>query len=316
MNTLRQIAMIAVQFFTTNLTAKIISLLAAFALYYYLDSQKNIEKTVSAQLELLNMPEFLIPANEIPQAVDVSISGPKSIIESVNNKNTLAYVDLKDTLSGKHSFKVELKNKKYKYLNILRITPSSITIQLDMIKSKTVPVNPKLTSVPEQGAIITGYRITPPQVQISGPESILAEINVIETEPVSLEGINADYEINVSLNRSSYSRIKMPEKRLRLKIFIQSKYIERVFTRIPVTVLNLDGKLTVENTQDLVLEKVNMLLPRTDAFSFNKDLLAFFIDLQNISEKGEYNVPVMTRGEEYIIKSIFPETINIQVKKK
>ncbi|WP_035334291.1 hypothetical protein [Dokdonia sp. PRO95] len=123
-------------------------------------------------------------------------------------------------------------------LSILSMTPSQITITIDSVASKQVPVISKATLDYKSGY---GGRnkmtIVPDSVTVVGPSSLLSNIRFIPTEQKEILNINTDLSEKVQLSLDALpDELKISHKSITLHQEI-AKFTEGKIT-VPITVLN------------------------------------------------------------------------------
>ena len=63
-----------------------------------------------------------------------------------------------------------------------------------------VTVKPHITGTPEKGFKITEIKVDPKSVILEGPQSVIAKIESIKTEPIDINGISSDLVYKANLN--------------------------------------------------------------------------------------------------------------------
>jgi len=96
-------------------------------------------------------------------------------------------------------------------VEISRINPSSIVLNLDKLVEKSVPVEPVIKGKEEMDKIV----VDPKRVRVLCPSALLPLLKTIPTEPVEIYELRKKKEISTSL--------LLPDPRL---ILIDSKYIK------------------------------------------------------------------------------------------
>ena len=127
-------------------------------------------------------------------------------------------------------------------LSIIAMTPSQITITIDSVASKKVPVISKASLLYKSGY---GGRnkmtIVPDSVTVVGPSSLLLNIEAIPTEQKEITNINTDLSDNVLLSLDALpDELKVSHKSITLHQEI-AKFTEGKIT-VPINVLNDPGK--------------------------------------------------------------------------
>jgi len=125
-------------------------------------------------------------------------------------------------------------------LRVMRVSPARVTIILERVISKEVPV-----TVPIQGTIPPGldlYQLTcrPSSVHVSGPRSQVSALKEVETDPLSLAGKRGSFQTTASFNLPSDDIHTNPVGPVAVDVELGPR--REVHTlKIPVTVLNDDG---------------------------------------------------------------------------
>ena len=178
----------------------LVSLLAAFLLWYGLAAQRGREvsvRGVRAQLTLVNIPRDLVLTSSVPDSVAVQLRGPLS--RALDPGTPLeVLLDLSDARPGTNSYPINggdipLPSE----VEVVSVEPSAIVLELERRQTLNLAVRAILEGVPAPGFVVGEVRTMPATVRVQGPESRLAELEFVETAPVSIEGATAPVEGSV-----------------------------------------------------------------------------------------------------------------------
>jgi YbbR domain-containing protein len=178
----------------------LVALIAAILLWYGLAGQQdqNISvRGVKAALTLVNMPRDLVLMSTVPDAISLQLRGPlnKSLGAAAGLE---VYLDLADAQPGTSLFTIDAAGISVPSdVEVVSIEPSEISLELDRLVSESLPIQPILEGVPAPGFTIGEVRTSPIRINIQGPESTLAELELLETTPVSVEGATGPVEATV-----------------------------------------------------------------------------------------------------------------------
>jgi len=196
-----------------NWILKLISLIFALVLWFFVMGEKRQEVGFPVPLKLENIPQGLMVANEVPSLVDVRISGPRTLLMNLSPQDISISVDLKDLKPGLTSFKrLDERLNIPSALKVTRLSPSFVDVKLERIKEKTVPVK-----VPVEGEVAEGFHLdgvtgSPDKVVIEGAESELKDIREVETDPVSVAGVAESFSLMVPVRYAGkYTNLKEQE---------------------------------------------------------------------------------------------------------
>lgn len=193
-----------------NWFLKILSLVFALILWFFVMGERKLEVGYAIPLELRNLPAGLMVANEVPSVVDVRISGPRTLLMNLRPDDISIAVDLKDLQPGLTSFRrLEERINLPSALKVTRISPAFVDLKLDRLKEKTVPVVATLIGHPPEGAQLESVTVTPETVVVVGAEGELKDVSEVVTEAVSLEGVKESFSLVVPMNyRGRFTSLK------------------------------------------------------------------------------------------------------------
>ncbi|MER3402198.1 MAG: hypothetical protein C4337_02590 [Armatimonadota bacterium] len=140
-------------------------------------------------------------AEAIPEPMSVRVTGVASLIRhiravQVNFDLTGLQGDLEVETTP-----VAVDEQGVPVLNV-QVNPSTVRLRVRLIPqptSKTVPVSPRLGDLPPFPYRVVWFSVEPVSVQLRGSPARLAEINVIETQPISLKNMTQDAQLRVPL---------------------------------------------------------------------------------------------------------------------
>jgi YbbR domain-containing protein len=192
-------------------------------MWHFVAGEDNVDMMVKVPVEVINLPQDLIIANEVPSLIDVRISGPRTLLMKVSPSDISIAVDLTDLKPGLTTFKrLEERLNLPSGLRVTRLSPSFIDLKLERVKQKWVPIKIALTGEPLEGHQVGRVSAVPERVIISGAESELKSVNEVTTEPIDLNGVNDDFSLIVPLvHQGNYTDFK-DEKTTEVQVKIQA----------------------------------------------------------------------------------------------
>ncbi|MDX2479574.1 MAG: CdaR family protein [Desulfuromusa sp.] len=207
---------------TENWTLKAISLVFALLLWMFIMGERRLEVGYRIPLELQSIPQGLMVANEVPDLIDVRVSGPRTLLMKISTSDISIIVDLADLQPGLTTFKrLEERLNLPSGLRVTRLSPSFIDLKLERIKQKLVPIKVALTGEPLPGFRLGSVKVVPDEVLVEGAENELKSVSEVTTEEVDLAGVNEGFSLIVPLvHRGTYTSFKN-EKTTELQVEIQ-----------------------------------------------------------------------------------------------
>jgi len=186
--------------FSKNWQQKIISVLLAFVLWYFVGGEDKIDKIVMVPIEIINLPRDLVISNQFKKEVEVTVSGPRSLILDMANKAVTRQVDLSSATPGTMVIENDGTHIPVpRNIEIQRIQPSSIILSLDKLIQKQFPVNAKPIGHVADGYTLVELKVDPDVISITGPQTILSQVEDLETRPINLDGLKKSVQLQVPL---------------------------------------------------------------------------------------------------------------------
>ncbi len=192
-------------FFTTNIWLKLTSLILAILMWFFVILSGRSDVTIDIPVNFINLPSKL-EIVDFPQTVSVSIEGQERMFKDLNKSNINAVIDLSDAKTGKSFFTITRDNIALpKMLTIRNIDPETVSLMIEDQLSKKVDIIPDIVGNPEKGFAIVEVKSSPDSFIIEGPKSLIGKIRRVKTEPIDINGINADltYKANLMLTNSN-----------------------------------------------------------------------------------------------------------------
>jgi YbbR domain-containing protein len=176
-------------FITKNPTLKVISLILAVVLWFFVKSKSGGEMALVVPLEFFHTPEGLMVTQVNADAITVRISGSLAQLEPATLTKAKARIDLARARLGVNTFDLLPDNFTFPPgLKITQISPSSINVELDRIIDKVVPVRAILRGRPAPGCRLAAVMVDPPSIRLRGQSSQLGGIKEVLTEEIDISG--------------------------------------------------------------------------------------------------------------------------------
>lgn len=193
-----------------NWILKLISLIFALVLWFFVMGERKQEIGLSVPLNLENVPAGMMVANEVPNLIDVRISGPRTLLMNLRPQDISISVNLKGLEPGVTSFKrLDERLNIPSALRVTRLSPSYVDVKLDRVKEKKVPVKVAISGELPSGYKLLKVNINPAKVLVEGAESELKDIHQVETDPIDLTSVKESFSLMVPIAfRGTYTRLK------------------------------------------------------------------------------------------------------------
>ena len=210
---------------------------------------KNYTKIYSLPVHIVNVPIDKVVSNLQPEELEVTTSLSGFALLSNQFSDFELAIDF-DQLE-------KMSNKKYQYIpdghpleianafsgisEVTAISPKQITIQIDSLASKDVPITSLLTSEFKNGYGPNGTPIlTPSVVRIVGPKAYIDTIAGVQTKPKNLTEVSENIETQLSIDSLAlHKEVKLSSYNVTYTQAV-AKFTEGSFS-IPVTLINTEG---------------------------------------------------------------------------
>jgi YbbR domain-containing protein len=245
---------------TENLGVKLIALVVALFIWFNASGQKQVVWLKMIPVAVANLPESLVVTGNLPDEVEVSITGTKRQLMMMGLKRMELSVDLAGAVPGRQ--RVPLTPQQIQLptgfdpRNVRILEPIAIDLRLERLVSKRVKVTLSTTGTIRQDLVLLdgALAISPSWVSIIGPASAVDRINSVTTEALDLSKVKESFEREIPIDVLG-ARFTSDPDRVTVTVRVEQRG-ERVFANVPPTVLidSEDYYATVEpNTVTLTL---------------------------------------------------------------
>jgi YbbR domain-containing protein len=226
---------------TDNLGVKLIALVVALFIWFNASGQKQVIWLKMIPVSVENLPDTLVVTGNIPDEVEVSITGTKRQLMMMGLKRMELTLDLNDAVPGRQ--RVQLAPRQIQLptgfdpRNVRILEPIAINLRLERLVSKRVKVTLSTTGAIRADLVLLdgALAITPSWVSIRGPASAVDRINSVTTEALDLEKIKESFDREIRIELAG-ARFQSDPDRVTVSVRVEERG-ERVFANVPPTVL-------------------------------------------------------------------------------
>jgi YbbR domain-containing protein len=140
-------------------------------------------------VEVVGQDPGLVISTEYPREVEVTLRAPASAWERINaDPNSVrAILDLSSLSNGVHTLDIQVQVAE-RPVRIVSVSPASVTIALDSLVTRTLPLNLSLAGQPAVGYQAGVATLDPREVIVAGAQSVVERVTRARVV-VSLDGI-------------------------------------------------------------------------------------------------------------------------------
>src|SRR5512135_2697676 len=155
---------------TRNVALKLLSLLIAFCLWFFVNfGERDSEESLKVPLELRNIPAHLMITSPRVDFIDLRVSGPRTLLGRIDRNRLSFGLDLNGVRPGPAVFRVDVASLNLpRGVQAVRINPSQVTLEMERVGHKAVPVRLRLNGKPPPDLQIAETKVSPETVQVTG----------------------------------------------------------------------------------------------------------------------------------------------------
>jgi YbbR domain-containing protein len=180
-----------------NWSLAVLSLVLAAMLWVFVTDVENPTRTdpfpARIPIETVNVGQGLAVASLSESAVSLRISAPEDIWDDLTREDFRAAVDVSGMSQGQNEATVQVDAIGPGDVEIVEVKPSQVIVSLETVTSKVAPARAKLAGAPPLGYEASPATVSPAQVTVSGPESL---VNLVKEAiaDVNLTGVRVSLQ--------------------------------------------------------------------------------------------------------------------------
>jgi hypothetical protein len=299
-----------------NLILKVVSLSFAVFLWYFVVGEDKIDTTIYVPIEIINLRQDLVISNQFRKQIEVTVNGPRGLVRSVASQNITRPVDLTNALPGSHLIKntpesIKLPNG----IQIQNIRPANITLLIDRLLEKRLPIKPLTTGSPATGYEVAALVANPPSLDLTAPATTLEKEEFLPTEPIDVTGRESSFNTQVPLAVGVEITELIGEPVITVNVQIREKLVVRQFSDIPVEFTHKADRTTYQLDNYLVSIKTELPYNLADNDARNFQFMATIEADQLPPGRHVLPVKVSSTPPGLNIIEIVPATIIIDISK-
>ncbi|MFP4431240.1 MAG: YbbR-like domain-containing protein [Spirochaetaceae bacterium] len=299
----------------SNWPAKVLSVVAALLLVVFNNISRLEERYISVPLEL-RLPNDLVAASSYPSRVRVTLRGESEGVQRILDEDVDAHLDLRNVeTEGVVTASVRV-NRIGTALGVdpleVYVEPAEVTLAVEQKAQKSLEVEPTLSGFVPVGYQLTGYQISPSSVEVEGPESEAAPLEVVRTEEIELGGRRNDFSVRVRLVRPSPGITFLGGDVVEFRGIVEEAVILNTFEPVETVVINLAPGLTISSA--LPTGSIRVQGNQLDLDNVTVDQVQIVADASRVTTPGRYALrtrPEVPSG--LAVLRYEPQTVDVQV---
>ncbi len=282
--------------------------------------------TLIFPVQYVNLPGKKVVMNDLPAkiAVQLKASGFKIMLFGFKDEQDPVQVDVSSSLRTSlihtdvlslptQSFLLDFSRKLGKEITITGFQPDSIVFNFSDLITKKVPVIPAYSATFEKQYDSTGVAsVNPREIDVSGPPSIISELQSVSTESIKLENLKGTVKQKVKLIKNKLLSYNVNEVELTLQV---EKFTEGS-VEIEIHPVNKTTGYSLKTFPDKV--KVRYLVSLSAYNNVDPSMFDAVVDASEMEKKNltKLKVQLMTSPSYVRITMIEPEKVDYILRKQ
>jgi YbbR domain-containing protein len=247
-------------------------------------------------------PEWVLAEAPTPSAVTVRLGGPSRELLSLAMDPPTVVIPMETVTSPDTS--VSLSNAWVRMQDrpgvvVEAIQPASVRLSLEPIERATLPVALRLEGSLPSGFAMAGPPVSfPDRIRVSGPRSLMQELDSIPLLPLDLSEVTQSGLISVGVDTSAVAGLEVQPRSVDMEIPFEDR-VQRVMSGIPIVLPSdlREQAAALElrpSTASVIVQGARSLVDRADPTVFELVVRVEPDDLPQPGEEAEF--PVALEG--------------------
>lgn len=297
--------------YSRNIYLGFFSLLFGIFLWLYVLSSAQTKGKSVFQISYSLPPNLAIVSKPVRE-VKFKIKGPRVFIRNLTMNKNSHVINLNNYLSkGKNQVKLEVSELGIKFpfgVEIEDVEPSQIEIKVETSQVKQIPIN-LLTvgKIPLDHKLIFS-ELKPKMISISGPLSVVREIDKIDSTPINLNDLKGSGEIKGNFATFD-TRIELSEDNFIYSYFIKPTRSNMILKDVPIRFLTPH----IVKKADTRTVSLMVLADNEESLKYSKEDLEVIAQIP-IDAKKKMKIPLKTKLPKGMhILEIIPKEIEVHL---
>lgn len=219
---------------------KLLALLISLALWYGVTGQRK-PTTIRVPRVPLNfrLPGNLEISNEPRADVEITLTGSKRALDTLNVRDLVANVDVSDFAPGEHSVPLTLERVTMGLPDGVKyddIQPNTVQIKLEARVEREVEVEVRHSGNVAEGYELRSIIVTPEKINVRGPDSHLGALHKAPTEVISLDGRKESFNLPQAEIVITDKKVDLIDAAVSISFEIGEQRIEKTLGGVGVSV--------------------------------------------------------------------------------
>ena len=186
---------------THNPGLKLLAIVLAVWVWSGAANEPELAATITIPVQYRNLPKDLEIASGFVGTMMLEVRGPADHLRRVSASDTAAVLDFASVKQpGEQTFGVGPNQVALpRGVGLVRAIPAQLRFTFEQRTTRAVPVTVRFTGALPAGFKVSGFEAEPKSLEITGPASSVATVEVVETDPLDLSGVRNDIQKTVAV---------------------------------------------------------------------------------------------------------------------
>jgi hypothetical protein len=174
---------------TNNIGWKLLSLAIALAIWMLVASEPELSTFATTRIEFQNLPNNLELSSTPVTSILLELRGPSSQLSGLGDDSghTAVILDMAGVTPGERTFTIGPGEVRVpRGVRVVRTTPSEVRFRFERSLVRAIPVKVRFANEGHNGYRVSGVTVEPAELEIAGPQSRVARVTSVETDPVDV----------------------------------------------------------------------------------------------------------------------------------
>ena len=290
----------------------LLALVLASGLWFFVNAgARTSERTLRVRLDLVNVPNGMVILGEVPDYVEVRVSGTGLMLSSIDQDTLRTSLDLSGVVPGVATYTLNAKDFALpRSVEVNRVTPSRVSIQVQALRRKRLPIEIDYRGDLQPGLRIGEVQLLPRQVRVRGPRDVVDGLERVPTEPLERGSLDPGVNERTLELLSPAPLVQVRRPTVVAQIVVKRVLAERRFDGVSLAIQSGEG-WTVRPSEVTVVVKG----PAAELSAFELAPGAAYVDAADLPPGARVEVrPLVTLPPGYEVVRIEPELVALEPK--
>jgi YbbR domain-containing protein len=178
----------------------LISAAVAVIFWLYVFTRENTEFSLEIPISIVNAQPGTV-VNITPATANMKILTPKALLKQAAESARIV-IDCTQYGKGSHEITIATGDVSAPGFEVIDVFPKSLKLDIHPTVKKSVRVQPVIVDSPANGYKVSSIKATPARVEVEGLQEILANLDAVNTEFISLSTFISEQNLTVKINKT------------------------------------------------------------------------------------------------------------------